>query len=211
MNIQVDNWVYIKIVKGMPGLKQAARLANDRLVAHLQPYGYAPVAHTPSLWKHSSNGSVFTLVVDDIGIKTTSPAATAHLLQALRENYIITTDPSGSKYLGFTLEWDYVFKKVWLSMPDYVSNALHRLQHKMPNRPQHAPHPYTKPTYGQKVQFANPQEDDEATLLPESANKTIQQIIGIFLYYGARFGPDNVCGPRYPSLATIQTNGSPLG
>ena len=184
MDIQVDDWVYIKIVKGMPGLKQAARLANDRLIAHLQPYGYAPVPHTPSLWKHSSNGIVFALVVDDFGIKTTSPAATAHLLQALRDKYIITTDPSGSKYLGFTLEWDYVLRKVWLSMPEYVRHALHRLQHKKPNRPQHAPHPYAKPAYGQKVQFANPQEDDTTTLLPESAKKTIQQIIGIFLYYG---------------------------
>ena len=179
MDIQVDNYVYIKIVKGMPGLKQAARLANDRLIAHLQPYGYAPVPHTPSLWKHTSNGIVFTLVVDDFGIKTTSPSATAHLLQALRDKYVITTDPSGSKYLGFTLQWDYVLRKVWLSMPKYVSNALHRLQHKMPKRPQHAPHPYAKPAYGQKVQFAIPQDDNE-TLLPESAKKTIQQIIGIF-------------------------------
>ena len=68
-------------------------------------------------------------------------------------------------------------------MSKYVSNALHRLQHQMPKRPQHAPHPYTKPAYGQKVQFALPQNDNE-TLLPESAKKTIQQIIGIFLYYG---------------------------
>ena len=108
MDTQVDNWVYIKIIKGMPGLKQAARLANDRLIAHLQPYGYAPVPHTPFLWKHTSNGIVFALVVDDFGIKSTSPAATAHLLQALRDKYVITTDPSGTKYLGFTLEWDYV-------------------------------------------------------------------------------------------------------
>ena len=107
MDIQVDDWVYIKIVKGMPGLKQAARLANDRLIAHLQPYGYAPVPHTQSLWKYSSNGIVFTLVVDDFGIKTTSPATTANLLQALCDKYVITTDPSGSKifriYLGMGL------------------------------------------------------------------------------------------------------------
>ena len=167
----------------MPGLKQAARLANDRLEAHLQPYGYAPVKHTPSLWKHKSNGILFTLVVDDFGIKSTSPAATAHLLQALRDKYEITTDPSGSKYLGFTLEWDYILRKVWLSIPDYVMNALHRLQHELPHRPQHAPHPYKTPTYGQKVQFADQVNLQEA-LLPESAKKTIQKIIGIFLYYG---------------------------
>ena len=101
--LEVEGWVYIKIVKGMPGLKQAARLANDRLKAQLQPYGYAPVNHTPSLWKHKSNGILFTLVVDDFGIKSTSPAATAHLLHTLCDKYQITTDPSGTKYLGLSL------------------------------------------------------------------------------------------------------------
>ena len=47
--LQVDGWVYIIIVKGMPSLNQAARLANDRLVQHLKPYDYAPVKHTPSM------------------------------------------------------------------------------------------------------------------------------------------------------------------
>ena len=27
-DLEKDGWVYMKIVKGMPGLKQAARLAN---------------------------------------------------------------------------------------------------------------------------------------------------------------------------------------
>ena len=42
-DLEKYGWVYMKIVKGMPGLKQAARLANERLVHHLAPYGYAPV------------------------------------------------------------------------------------------------------------------------------------------------------------------------
>ena len=70
-------------------------------------------------------------------------------------------------------------------MPEYVRNALHHLQHKMPQRLHHAPHPYATPTYGQKVQLANPQEDDETILLPESAKKTIQQIIGFFCTMGS--------------------------
>ena len=67
-NMEEDGWVYMKIVKGMPGLKQAARLANERLVHHLSPYGYAPVQHTPSLCKHESNGIIFALEVDYFGI-----------------------------------------------------------------------------------------------------------------------------------------------
>ena len=48
-DLEENGWVYTKIVKGMLGLKQAARLANERLVNHLEPYGYAPVRHTSSL------------------------------------------------------------------------------------------------------------------------------------------------------------------
>ena len=42
-DLEENGWFYMKILKGMPGLKQAARLANERLVHHLAPYGYAPV------------------------------------------------------------------------------------------------------------------------------------------------------------------------
>ena len=61
----------MKILKGMPVFKQAARLANEILMRHLASYGYVPVQHTPSLWKHESNGILFALVVDDFGIKST--------------------------------------------------------------------------------------------------------------------------------------------
>ena len=58
-DLEEDGWVYMKIVKGMPGLKKTARLSNERLVHHLTPYGYAPVQHTPYLWKHESNVILF--------------------------------------------------------------------------------------------------------------------------------------------------------
>ena len=64
-DLEKDGWVYMKIVKGIPGLKQADRLANERLVHNLAPYGYAPVQHTPYLWKHESKGILFALMVDD--------------------------------------------------------------------------------------------------------------------------------------------------
>ena len=34
--IQHDGWVYIKIQKGMPGLKQAGKIDNYRLCTHLK-------------------------------------------------------------------------------------------------------------------------------------------------------------------------------
>ena len=35
-----DGWVYLKIQKGMPNLKQASRISNDRLKSHLVHFGF---------------------------------------------------------------------------------------------------------------------------------------------------------------------------
>ena len=44
-----DDWVYIKIQKGMPGLWQAAILAYKHLKNFLEPYGYTPIPGTVGL------------------------------------------------------------------------------------------------------------------------------------------------------------------
>jgi hypothetical protein len=44
--LAVDGWVYIKIRKGMYGLKQAGLLANQLLQTRLAPFGYYPAWHT---------------------------------------------------------------------------------------------------------------------------------------------------------------------
>ena len=47
-----NGWVYIEIRKGMYGLKQAGRIANDRLKLKLAKHGYYLTRSTPGLWKH---------------------------------------------------------------------------------------------------------------------------------------------------------------
>ena len=78
-----DGYVYIEVRKGMPGLKQAGKVAYDRLKAYLSKFGYQPITRTPALWKHELNGIVFTLCVDDFGIKYTNKAQVSHLLDDL--------------------------------------------------------------------------------------------------------------------------------
>ena len=38
--LSFDGWVYLEIRKSIPGLKQASRIANDRLKAHLDKFGF---------------------------------------------------------------------------------------------------------------------------------------------------------------------------
>ena len=65
------------------------------------------MAHTPGLWTHTTLPSTFTLSVDNFGIKFFAKDDATHLLDALRENYSITVDPSGSKYCGLTIKCNY--------------------------------------------------------------------------------------------------------
>ena len=64
-----SGYFYIKIRKEVYGLKEAGIIAYKRLLRNLQPHGYAPVVHTPSLWTHTTLPTTFTLALDDFGIK----------------------------------------------------------------------------------------------------------------------------------------------
>ena len=102
-----DGWVYMEIHKGIPGLKHAGRIANERLTKHLQNHGYAPCPRTPALWRHNTLPIVFTSVVENFGVKYTGKHNYDHLINALRALYTITVDQIGSLYYGLTLAWYY--------------------------------------------------------------------------------------------------------
>jgi hypothetical protein len=173
-------YAYLEIQKGMYGLKEASILAYDQLREHLAPYGYAPVPFTPGLWRHNKLRTTFTLAVDDFGIKYFSRSDLDHLFNALESKYTITKDLSGSSYLGLTIDWHYDEGYVDISMPQYVTKALAKFRHVPPTTPQHSPHPWTAPAYGQKVQYAT---DDTSPLLDARDTQEIQAIAGTFLYY----------------------------
>ena len=121
---------------------------------NLAPHGYHPVPFTAGLWKHKTKQTTFILCVDDFGIKTYNKADLTHLLSALKTKYEITTDPTGSNYIGLFIEWNYTKGYVDISMPKYIEKLLQKFLHTPPSRQQHAPHKWTEPTYGQKVQYA---------------------------------------------------------
>ena len=84
--------IYIKINKGMYGLKQAAVLAYKELTKNLSQYGYQPIIGRVGLWQHESRPTKFCLCVDDFGIKYYSKDDADHVLDSLRAHYKCTTD-----------------------------------------------------------------------------------------------------------------------
>lgn len=59
----------MEVRKGVPVLKQAGIIANQRLAEHLKKSGYVESRFTPSLWKHKKKPISFTLVVGEFGVK----------------------------------------------------------------------------------------------------------------------------------------------
>ena len=185
-----DGSIYIEANKGMYGLPQSGLLANELLEKRLNKHGYHQSKLVPGLWKHDKRPIQFTLVVDDFGVKYEGEQHALHLKKALEEHYSVTTDWTGNRYIGITLDWDYKRRQVHLSMPKYVKKALKQFQHVV-NKEQHAPYPSIPIKYGAKKQYAT--ESSTAPLLDAKGKKFIQQVCGKFLFLGRAVDSTLLC------------------
>ena len=90
--------------------------------------------------------------MDNFGVKYEGEEHALHLKKTLEEHYKVTTDWTGARYIGITLDWDYKKQQVHLTMPNYVKKALKQFQHVM-RKEQHAPYPSVPIQYGAKKQY----------------------------------------------------------
>ena len=113
----------MEIQKGMYGLPQAGKIANDKLKLHMAKFGYEPASINSGLWSHQTHPLQFLLVVDDFGIKYERQEDITHILDILKTIYKISEDWDGKLYCGLNLEWDYYNREVLVSMKKYVTKA----------------------------------------------------------------------------------------
>ena len=130
-------------------------------------------------------------MVDDFGVKYVGEEHAQHLLDVVRQHYKVTDDlgkdTQGSKFIGITLEWDYPARRVHLSMPGYVQEALIRFKKEQPHKPQEQPHKHVSPAFGKAQQYI---EDAPESVPATAEEKTyIQQVVGTFLYYARAVDP----------------------
>ncbi|KAI2502114.1 Reverse transcriptase (RNA-dependent DNA polymerase) [Fragilaria crotonensis] len=197
--------VFVEIRRGMYGLPQAGRLANDQLIKFLAPHGYHPAPLTPGLWTHTSRDILFSLVVDDFGVCYTSQADADHLIATLEQHYEVSVDWDGTRYCSLTLAWDYTARTCDISMPGYIARALQRFQHEAPAKAEHSPHPWQRPTYGAKTQFA-PMPDANAPALNAADKIRILEVLGTLLFYARAI--DSTLLTAIGELATEQLGGT---
>jgi hypothetical protein len=124
-----NGYVLAKLRKGIYGLPQAGKLANDRLVTHLGKSGYVRTKRTPGLFTHADHPIIFSLFVDDLGVQYTGRQHAQHLADTLESLYTMTAEWPGTRYLGLTLDWDYDNRTVDMYMPGNIAQALTKFQH----------------------------------------------------------------------------------
>ena len=88
--IDKDGYVYCELRKGMYVIKEAECVAFQNLVKNLAPFVYEKMPYTPWLWRHIICHTIFTLAVDDFGIKHFNQDDLDHLLNALKTHYTIS-------------------------------------------------------------------------------------------------------------------------
>ena len=101
---------------------------------------------------------MFSLVVDDFGVKYTDKRNTGCLIMTLQKKYLIKMNWIGDYYFGITLEWKYhkinSERNVQLSMPGYVKEALIEFNHHFIKQP-FSLLSFRDTVYGRKVQYVD--------------------------------------------------------
>ena len=78
--------------------------------------------------------------------------------------------------------WDHHNATVNICFPGYVKCALHKVQHPIYPRKQHAPHSYYTPIYSATPQITVPTEKYDP--IDDTGTKPLQDVLGTLLYYG---------------------------
>jgi hypothetical protein len=64
-----DGYIYCEIRQGMYSLPQAGIIAQELLAKRLKEHGYSQSKTTPGLWKHKWRPIIFSLVINNFGVK----------------------------------------------------------------------------------------------------------------------------------------------
>jgi hypothetical protein len=104
-----------------------------------------------------------------------------HLISCLKkETYKLTEDWAGDLYCGISLRWDYVRRRLNISMPGYIKKQLLKYNHIM-RQIQHCPYSPEPKRYGADAQSPLPQ--DISQKLTDKEIKQVLKIVVSILYY----------------------------
>ena len=99
--------IHIQANRGMYSLPQAGLLANELLEKRLNKRSYRQSKLVLGFWTHDWRPFQFTIFVHGFGVKYVGEEHAIYLKNTIEENYTVTTEWDGRRYIGITLDWDY--------------------------------------------------------------------------------------------------------
>ena len=81
-----------------------------------------------------------------------------HLVDALKQYYIIYIDWEGNLYCGLTLYWYYNKQTMEISIPGHIQNNLLKFQYLNPKNPENAPFRADPEQYGEMCNFSKEED-----------------------------------------------------
>ena len=99
---------------------------------------------------HKWRPIMFSLVVDDFGVKYVGKEHANNLIKKKKKYHPLSVDWTGSLYCGIMFKRNHKNRWVDLSIPVYVEACPQEFQHPKPRKSQHAPHWWENTNYGAK-------------------------------------------------------------
>jgi transposase InsO family protein len=122
---------YLKLLKGMYGLKQSGRIWHKKLDKELQDMGFSKVKCDHSIWVYQKDGTkvIIPVFVDDMTIISKSKTLVQSVKDELKKRFKLR-DLGPTKFLlGVAIERDRNKKILTLSQKQYILDILSRYGH----------------------------------------------------------------------------------
>ena len=124
------NGLYLRLLKGLYGLKQAARLWMYKLHAWLLKLGFTQSYQDPCIYIriNTETGETFVIgvFVDDLQLLHSKGADVDTFLEDLKTKFKMTDEGEINSYLGITIKRDRRKKIVSLSQNYYIASMLEK-------------------------------------------------------------------------------------
>ena len=108
----------MKTIKCVYELKQAAIIAYNKLISHMDPHVYYLVPFTTGLWAHKTRRTKHSICVVDFGVKYFNRDYADHLLKSLKKHYAFLMYWVFFNYPVLTIDWNHSKEYVNILMPE---------------------------------------------------------------------------------------------